>query len=42
MGQDMLTISRAADSLLRGHAARAVDLLSQRLKALEQQARGGH
>ena len=42
MGQELLTISQTADLLLRGHAARAVDLLSQRFKALEQQARGAH
>ena len=42
MGQELLTISQTADLLLRGHPARAVDLLSQRFKALEQQARGAH
>lgn len=42
MGQELLTISQTADLLLRGHPTKAVDLLSQRFKALEQQARGAH
>ena len=42
MGQELLTISQTADLLLRGHPAKAIDLLSQRFKALEQQARGAH
>ena len=42
MGQELMTISQTADLLLRGHPARAVDLLSQRFKALEQKARGAH
>ena len=42
MSQELLTLSQGADLLLRGHPARALDLLAQRIKALDQQIRGGH
>ena len=42
MSQELLTLSQGADLLLRGHPARALDLLAQRVKALDQQIRGGH
>ena len=42
MCQELLTLCQGADLLLQGHIARTVDLLAQRVKALEQQARGGH
>lgn len=42
MCQELLTLCQGADLLLQGHVARTVDLLAQRVKALEQQARGGH
>ena len=42
MSQELLTVCQGADLLLRGHPARALDLLAQRVKALEQQIHGGH
>ena len=42
MSQELLTLCQGADLLLRGHPARALDLLAKRVKALEQQIRGGH
>ena len=42
MCQELLTLCQGADLLLQGHIARTVDLLAQRVKALEQQSRGGH
>ena len=42
MSQELLTLSQGADLLLRGHPARALDLLAQRVKALDQLIRGGH
>ena len=42
MSQELLTLCQGADLLLRGHPARALDLLAQRVKALEQQIHGGH
>ena len=42
MSQEMLTLCQGADLLFRGHPARALDLLAQRVKALEQQVHGGH
>lgn len=42
MSQELLTLCQGADLLLRGHPARALDLLAQRTKALDQQIRGGH
>ena len=40
MSQELLTLCQGADLLLRGHPARALDLLAQRVKALEQQIHG--
>ena len=38
MCQELLTLCQGADLLLQGHVARTVDLLAQRVKALEQQS----
>lgn len=40
--QECLTLSMAFDCLLQGHIARGMDVLAQRVKALETIARGGH
>jgi len=42
MGQEALTVAQTLDLLLQGHAARACDLMAQRLKSLESSARGSH
>lgn len=40
--QECLTLTMALDCLLQGHVARGMDVLAQRVKALETIARGGH
>eukprot|EP00435_Cladocopium_sp_Y103_P074321 s689_g48.t1 len=42
MGREALTLCQAMDCLLRGRPAEALDLLGQRVKALELQAGGVH
>ena len=40
--QECLTLTMALDYFLQGHLARGMDILSQRVKALETISRGGH
>eukprot|EP00438_Fugacium_kawagutii_P012023 Skav218165 [mRNA] locus=scaffold5213:66233:75512:- [translate_table: standard] len=42
MSQETLTITMALDLLIQGRVAATMDLLSQRVKALETLSRGGH
>ena len=42
MGQEVLTVAMTLDLLLAGKVAQAVDVLSQRFKALESLGRGSH